>query len=41
MKLRAGSLKRIEKNDKTLTRVIKKKRKREDQINKIRNEGEI
>ena len=27
MKPRAGSLKRIEKNDKTLTRVIKKKEK--------------
>ena len=41
MKLKAGSLKKINKIDKRLARLIKKKRER-SQINKIRNEkGEV
>ena len=41
MKLKAGSLKRINKIDKSLARLIKRKREK-TQINRIRNEkGEV
>ena len=40
MKLNAGSLKKINKNDKPLARLNKRKRER-TQINKVRNEKEV